>query len=777
MWQDNDYRNPNPFKTASDARERAESARITKQKILLGEAILKKAAEAWTKIEEMNEKIKLTEDDMLKSSLRREKNLFAEQMQKYVSDGYNDVCNVVNSKDFMDYKVKFMQSVENDMDLMKKHYGHFSYRNPDTHESENEMLLEVRSLYKDLKEKIKQELVGKNVDEEFIAKTWQYISDNYEKHEQKCKAHEAQVIKLQETVMMCGVWRYGTNPPKSFTDAKPLVDKLNQHHTIGLSNLKFNSDRLVKQCIAEGLKLSGQLPEESSIILEIKSTYESLEEKINKTLDDKINDENIKEEVKNQVWQMPFYSSKYDQLLNKLKTHKQVVKEYEESIIKCDSLYEAHSLNRALEKKHEETMDELNFHINQVIKHFVTKALQITGQPLEESPVMSDIKSILDGFKEKINKNLNDNNINEKIKSDVWKLFCSKYDQHLEKLKLVEKSAKQYEDQLLMCDNFQKAKSITNNLKGIQKKIDSWKLESNNLIEEITNKAIEFSYQAPHLQSTPQIPPSADQQIDLPIVQEAEEEVEIVEEAQVVNLDQAPPQPPPQPELLQPVQQPLVQPQPLPVVMTPEQMMALIQQLQSENTAKNAEIQEKNNVLIEKNLRIQELEQQPAVLNPPIDPDKWILRTEVEEMIDQYKENVQTVEAREKEKDEVIQKMNEDNLQKDLVIAQKDRVIETVSDKLDIALERNIEYQATVKDLRQDKIDLRADKEEWKFKAEKEKEIAQKLNQDLTIKDTEIDLLKQQLVTFQHPLDNLDDLDNFVNINPESSGVSTIGNV
>jgi len=103
MWQDNDYRNPNPFKTASEARERAESARITKQKILLGEAILKKAAEAWTKIEEMNEKIKLTDDDMLKSSLRREKNLFAEQMQKYVSEGYNDVCNVVNSKDFMDY--------------------------------------------------------------------------------------------------------------------------------------------------------------------------------------------------------------------------------------------------------------------------------------------------------------------------------------------------------------------------------------------------------------------------------------------------------------------------------------------------------------------------------------------------------------------------------------------------------------------------------------------------------------------------------------------------
>jgi hypothetical protein len=90
----------------------------------------------------MNEKIKLTEDDMLKSSLRREKNFFAEQMQKYVSDGYDSVCNVVNSKDFMDYKVKFMQSIENDMDLMKKHYCHFNYRNPVTYEPENEQLLD-----------------------------------------------------------------------------------------------------------------------------------------------------------------------------------------------------------------------------------------------------------------------------------------------------------------------------------------------------------------------------------------------------------------------------------------------------------------------------------------------------------------------------------------------------------------------------------------------------------------------------------------------------------
>ena len=496
MWQDNDYKNPNPFKTASDAREREERERITKQKILLGEAILKKAEEAWTKIEEMNEKIKLTEDDMLKSSLRREKNLFAEQMQKYVSDGYDNVCNVVNSSDFMRCKVKFMQSVENDMDLIKKHYGHFNYRNPVTYEPENEQLLEVRSLYKDLKAKITQELVSKNVDEEYIAKTWEYISKNCEKHEQKCKAHETQVIKLQETVMSCGVWRYGTNPPKSFTDAKPLEDKLNQYHTIGLSNLKFNSDQLVKQSIAKGLELSGQPLEESSIILEIKSVGENLEEKINKSLADK----NIDDEVKLQVWQLPFYSSKYKQVLDKLKTHEQWVRVYEDKILNCETLSESNSLNMELKKMHKDATEELNFHTNQAIKHFVTKALQISGKPLEETSMMSDIKNIHKGLKEKINKNYEDNHINEKVKSAVDKLFFSKCDDHLKKLKNIAEEVQKLETDLLLCDNFKQAKNITDDLNKQQKEIDNWKLDSNNLIEQITNKAIETSYQTEQVQ-------------------------------------------------------------------------------------------------------------------------------------------------------------------------------------------------------------------------------------------------------------------------------------
>jgi len=108
--------------------------------------------------------------------------------------------------------------------------------------------------------------------------------------------------------------------------------------------------------------------------------------------------------------------------------------------------------------------------------------------------MMFDIKNVHNGFKQKINKNFEDNLINEKIKSAVDKLFNPKCNQHLEKLKLIEKSVRQYEDQLLMCDNFKQSKIIIDSLNKKQREIDNWKLDSNNLIEEIMNKATEFAY-------------------------------------------------------------------------------------------------------------------------------------------------------------------------------------------------------------------------------------------------------------------------------------------
>jgi hypothetical protein len=104
-------------------------------------------------------------------------------------------------------------------------------------------------------------------------------------------------------------------------------------------------------------------------------------------------------------------------------------------------------------------------------------------------------------LRKKIDKNLTDNDINQKIKSAVFKLFKSKFDQHLDQLKQIEKSIKQTENTLIYSNNLENFKSTQNNLKHYQQKIDKWKLESDKLAEEIINKAIEFSYQTGQVQS------------------------------------------------------------------------------------------------------------------------------------------------------------------------------------------------------------------------------------------------------------------------------------
>jgi len=413
-------------------------------------------------------------------------------MMQLASDGYNNApshyLNTYNTNrdGLLDYKVKFMQSsVENDRDLIEKHYCEFK---PENHLN-NKMLLETKSYYEDLEEKISKALADKNINQEFIDKTWQSASDNFGKHLEKCISHETFVKQIQAEILNHG-YLSGTDKPKSFIDAKNMAEQLNVKHKQVIDNLKFNSEQVVKQFVAKGLEISGQLPEDSSIILEIKSIGENLEEAINKSLADK----NIDEEIKNQVWELPYYSSKYKQVLDKLKTHEQWVRVYEDKILNCDTLSESNSLNMELKKIHNDAKNELSFHTNQVIRHFYIKALQISNQSLEESPMILDIKNVHKGLKEKINKNYEDNLINEKIKSAVEELFNPKCNQHLEKLKLIEKSVRQYEDQLLMCDNFQQSKIIVDSLNKKQKEIDNWKLESVDLIEEIMNKATEFAY-------------------------------------------------------------------------------------------------------------------------------------------------------------------------------------------------------------------------------------------------------------------------------------------
>ena len=450
---------------------------------------------SFKKVEELNEQIKqadLADNDELKSSLRQQKNAICKQMIEYSGESHNKSQNQADRDDYMAFKMKFWNEQEQDMDLMEKHYGKFK---PENH-SNNKMLLETKSYYEDLEEKINKTLADKNVNQESIDKTWQSASTNFEKHLEKCISYETFVKQMQAKVLEHGCLWGGTNQPKSFIHAKNMAEQLNVKHKQAIDNLKFNSEQVIKQFVAKGLVLSGQSPEDSSIILEIKGTYESLEETINKSLADK----NIDEEVKNQVWQLPFYSSKYKQVLDKLKTHEKLVRMYEDQILNCDTSLKANSLNMELKKIHKDAKDELNFHTNQAIKHFINKAFQLADQPLEESPMMLDIKNIHGGFKEKINKNFEDNLINEKIKSDVGKLFRPKCDQHLDKLKFIEKSVQKCEHELLMSDNFKQAKYINDSLHQKQREIDNWKLASNNLTEEIINKAIEFSYQIEQVQ-------------------------------------------------------------------------------------------------------------------------------------------------------------------------------------------------------------------------------------------------------------------------------------
>jgi hypothetical protein len=593
-------------------------------------AVLETLKNSFTAVEELNERIKATDDDISKSSLRQQKSAICKQMIEYSGKRHNESHDQGFRDKCMEYRVYFGDKLEGDSDLIEKYYGHFQNRNPDTFVLENDMLVEIRSLYKDsFKETVRQKLAEKNVGSVSIHYAWQgHMLTNYNNYEQNCINHERQIEKLQEMILNCGATpRWGATT-QSFTDAKPLENKLNQYHASGIERLTIDLNQLIGQFIDKGImhqsyldfrklcEQSGEPLEESealleikdlqekltekiaqtldnhdfdeqtksqafqlfnsqykqhlnklqnieksikpindgllacgnsqnsvpnfdkfesltkslnqqkreiknwknksdslseeiiktvitfaqekmSIILELKSIGENLEEKINKTLDDKIKDENIKEEVKNQVWQMPIYSRIYEKFFDKLETHKQLVKTHEDKILNSDTLSKTNSLNTELKKIHNDATDELNFHTNQVIKHFVTKALQLAGQQSEQSSTMADINNLYDEFNENANKNWTENNISQKIKSAVDKLFRSKCDDHLKKLKNVAEEVQKLETELLLCDNFKESKKIVASLNEKQKAIDNWKQGSDKLIEEITKKIIEFSSTMP----------------------------------------------------------------------------------------------------------------------------------------------------------------------------------------------------------------------------------------------------------------------------------------
>ena len=243
------------------------------------------------------------------------------------------------------------------------------------------------------------------------------------------------------------------------------------------------------------------------MILEIKNTYEGIKEKAIQSLSDKLSKEKLEciSEKKQEylehieyIWK--YLLPSYNELLKKSKTYEQSVKSQQDTILKQMSLSTADHYYQTLERDHKKEIEELKFKSNQLVKQFIYHNLSDFGQIPKESETILELKNIIGGFKEKIDNHLTDNNIHNKIKSDVFKLFRSKLDQQIDQLKQIEKNVKETEERLITSNDLKVFKSTQGSLRTYQQQIDKWKLESDKLTEEMTNKAIEFSYQMPHLQ-------------------------------------------------------------------------------------------------------------------------------------------------------------------------------------------------------------------------------------------------------------------------------------
>ena len=75
---------------------------------------------SFKKVEALNEQIKSTDDDMLKSSLRQQKNAICKQMIEYSGDSINKSQIHKDQEEYRDYKRKFVSEPESDSDLIEK---------------------------------------------------------------------------------------------------------------------------------------------------------------------------------------------------------------------------------------------------------------------------------------------------------------------------------------------------------------------------------------------------------------------------------------------------------------------------------------------------------------------------------------------------------------------------------------------------------------------------------------------------------------------------------
>ena len=280
-----------------------------------------------------------------------------------------------------------------------------------------------------------------------------------------------------------------------------LWEELNQnHHQYGLESIKFwntlhkeelkdKTDReLIKQYYGH-FKNQNTHEIENEMLDKIKDIYIDLKETINK----KLVEQNIGEEFIEQTWIS--VDGKYEQYLENCKNQYKKIYDLQVKIVNSKDFNDAQSFELELNQQYNIGLEYLKFTTNQIINRFIIEGVRISGQqPLEEIETKSVIDNLKDELKEKIDQKFVEQGIEEQFKAVTLQLCKEQYADYLKKGDNIDKTVKQLEQGLSLCDNllFNEYQSFHYSLKHQQKAIDDWKNESNNLINDIGKQASIF---------------------------------------------------------------------------------------------------------------------------------------------------------------------------------------------------------------------------------------------------------------------------------------------
>ncbi|NQW07091.1 MAG: hypothetical protein HQ480_01160 [Candidatus Pelagibacter sp.] len=278
---------------------------------------------------------------------------------------------------------------------------------------------------------------------------------------------------------------------------KKLWEELNQnYHEYGIERMKFWNtlheeelkDRTDRQLIEQ---YYGHFRNQNTneMLVKIKDIYTDLKDTINKKLFDK----NIDEEFIDQTWIS--VEKKYEQHLKKCENQYKTIQNLQLKIINNKDFNDAQSLELELNQQYNIGLEYLKFTTNQIINRFISEGVRISGQPpLEEVETKSVIDNLKDELKEKIDQKFVEQGIEEQFKAITLQLCKEQYEDHLKKGDNIDKTIKQLEQGLALCDNllFNEYQSFYYSLKHQQKAIDDWKNESVNLINDISKQASIF---------------------------------------------------------------------------------------------------------------------------------------------------------------------------------------------------------------------------------------------------------------------------------------------